>query len=193
MSTLKLVLAACATDWSRKEKRLDEIISFAKMYPEVSILLIGDINEQPLPDNIVPVYYVKEPSGIAAMLNLSDGFINLSYRDPATKTIPQSISCGLPVLYANSGGVGELAGEYGIPIKDDTSLGVLDHVPALDADNIAEGYSIFRKEFVNIKDKLVGFDSELAFRKMLDGYFSVIIDAGRTGKNEEAYKEGNQS
>ncbi len=171
---VRFTFAACATNWSRKEKRLSEIVKFANMYPDVRIIMIGT-NDTKVPDNIMKIGYIPNPELMSVFLNIAHGFINLSYRDAATKTVPQAISCGLPVLYANSGGVDELAGQYGIPIKDDTSLDVFDYIPELKEEDIAEGYEQFKKNSSDIQENLEAFDSIAAFQKMLNGYFSVII------------------
>lgn len=168
-------LAASATNWNRKEKRLSEIIKFAKMYPSVDIMLIGT-NEVDLPANIRSIGYINDPRDMCGILNLCHGFINLSYRDAATKTIPQAINCNLPVLYANSGGVIEMVGDYGTDIKDDVSLNIMDHIPELSAEEIAKGYEQFREDFDDIKELLSAFDKKHEFRVMLDRYFSEIVD-----------------
>lgn len=169
----KFTLGACATDWSRPEKRLQDLIEFAKVFPHVQIILIGKVDQE-LPDNFIKTGYLAEPSDINYMLNNCDGFINLSYRDAATKTVPQAINCGLPVLFADSGGVSEMVKSYGTPIKDKSYLKVEDSIPPLDIYDMIKSFAKFRKDFDLIKYNLESFNSKLEFTKMLDGYFSTI-------------------
>lgn len=173
----KFTFACCATNWNRKEKRLSEIIKFAEIVPNVNIMLIGTC-ESNVPVNVKKMGYIEEPLELSSLLNLSHGFLNLSYRDAATKTIPQAICCGLPVLFSNSGGVAELVGDYGVEIKDDLSLDILDYIPELSEDEIKKSYLKYVDEFKDIKDMIEECDIKLVFRKMLDGYFEAIVDNG---------------
>lgn len=166
--------AACATDWSREEKRLDSLDTFARHFPMVSVMLIGKVDTQ-LPGNVISTGYHSD-KGIAYRLNYASAFINLSYRDAATKTVCQAISCGLPVLYADSGGVGEMVGECGMGIKDSQSLDMEDDIPSLALSDVWSAFDKFSDAdvFPALQAKARSFDSQAAFQKMLDGYFNAI-------------------
>jgi glycosyltransferase involved in cell wall biosynthesis len=179
----RFTLVAIATNWNRKEKRLCDIIKLAKMYPDIQITLIGTADME-VPDNINKIGYLEDYSMIVDYLNFAHGFVNFSYRDAAPKVVAQAISCGLPVLFANSGGTIELVQEFGTDIKDDISLDVLDYVPELKEEDIAKGYKQFRKDFDDMQSLLRSFDSKLTFRKMVDGYFSSIIETIPQSKEE---------
>ena len=174
----KFMFTACATDWSRKEKRLSAILDFAnQLKDECDIVLIGTLNGNNNPHHILPNIYsmgYSSPERISSFLNLSDGFLNLSYRDAATKTVCQAINCGLPVLYAASGGVKEMVRGYGTSIYDPHPYDMEDFVPDLDIQDMLRGYEKYRENFDLIKSNLSVFDSQQEFNIMLDGYFSVI-------------------
>jgi len=183
----EFMLAACATNWNRKEKRFDDLVKFAEMNPQVQFALIGTV-DLPLPKNMMKMGYLSEPRDIAYILQSSDGFVNFSYRDAATKTVPQAISCGLPVLYADSGGVGEMVKnpfpdsgpDFGIAIPDSQYLGIEDEVPPLDMNEVQKSFEKFKQNLGTIKSvALEKFDGKLAFRKMLDGYFGTISNMVR--------------
>lgn len=174
----KFTLAACATNWNRKEKRLADLINFAKANPRISFTIIGTVDEK-LPKNMLGMGYLSNPKDIAYILNSSDGFINLSYRDAATKTVPQAVSCGLPVLYANSGGVSEMVRnpnglDFGVAIPDSNCLDMESDVPPLNLEDIQAAYKKYRRIFKQVKVALKSFNRHLAFTKMLDGYFETI-------------------
>ena len=180
----KFTMAACATNWNRPEKRLNDLIRFAEVNPEVQFLIIGTV-EQELPTNFLKIGYLDKPEDVAYILNSADGFVNLSYRDAATKTVPQAISCGLPVLYADSGGVKEMVKnpfpdsgpDFGIAIPDRQCLDAEAEVPPLNMHDVQEAFSKFSQNFGTIKEVAIGsFDRKLAFNKMLDGYFGTISD-----------------
>jgi glycosyltransferase involved in cell wall biosynthesis len=173
-------MTACATNWNRKEERLSDFIKFAEANSNILFTLIGTL-EQKLPSNMISLGYLSNPKDIAYIINSSDGFINLSYRDAATNTVPQAISCGLPVIFANSGGVAEMVKnpydgpDFGIPIPDHQSLEIENEVPSLNLEDMQVAFETYRNNFKLIKSFLIkSFDSKLAFRKMLDGYFGNI-------------------
>jgi glycosyltransferase involved in cell wall biosynthesis len=160
----KFDFAACATNWLRLEKRLDNLINFIKA-SNTSLLLIGesDINIS----NITTTGYLSNPLDICYSLNSAKAFINLSYRDAATKTVPQAVSCGLPILFADSGGVKEMVKGHGFPIKDSNCLDIEDFVPELKVEKILDVYYRMDNNFVKA-------DSKLEFDNMLLGYFDVL-------------------
>jgi len=168
-------MTACATDWSRKEKRFDDLVRFAEANLDVQFVLIGKVDTQ-LPSNMMKMGYLSEPKDIAYILQSSDGFVNLSYRDGATKTIPQAIGCGVPVLYADSGGVSDMVNspDFGVAIPDNKCLLVEDNVPQLSLEDMQTSFSKFRSNLDMMRKSLRTFDGKLAFRKMLDGYFEAI-------------------
>jgi glycosyltransferase involved in cell wall biosynthesis len=169
----QFTFAACATNWNRPEKRLNDLIRFAQAVPDVQFVIVGTV-EQELPANFLKIGYLDKPQDVAYILNSVNAFINLSYRDAATKTVPQAISCGLPVLYADSGGVGELVNGFGIAIEDSKCIGYETEVPSLDLNNVIANFALLKYREKDIKQQLQSFDRKLAFRKMLDGYFGTI-------------------
>ena len=111
---------------------------------------------------------------MASVFNMADGFLNLSFRDAATKTVPQAINCGLPVLYANSGGVPEMVGDYGVGIEEFNDFNILDSVPQLSTFQLEKGFMKYLSNFDKIKKDLKTFDSVGKFNRMLGRYFTAI-------------------
>ena len=176
--------AACATDWSRPEKRFYEHALAAQMFPRENFLFIGKISDDRLAlmsKNCISVGYIDEPTKIAKVLNSCHAFLNLTYRDAATKTVPQAISCGLPVIYANSGGVSELVRSFGIPIKDSPLsdseaklYGTEDKPRKLDPKDVYNTLASFGLTSAGIKMRLQYLNTRKLFNNMLTGYYSVI-------------------
>ncbi len=52
-----------------------------------------------------------------AIYNDADVYIMTKHNDPCPNTVLEAMACGLPVLYSNTGGVGELVGDAGIGLK----------------------------------------------------------------------------
>jgi len=168
----EFVFAASATDWERPEKRYSDLLLFANTFP-VQFLLIGKADFA-TPNNIVKVGYLLKPETIATILNKADGFLNLTYRDPATKTIPQAICCGLPVLYADSGGVSEMVGQYGVSIPEENDIDFSTSIPHLTKIQLRNGFEEFTGKYQIILDQLKGFNPNIKFKEMLVGYFEAI-------------------
>lgn len=138
----KFIFSAACTNWERTEKRYNAIVSLAD-YIEEDIYLIGAIPfSYEIPDNIKSFGYMTDYKKISNILNRTDAFINLSYMDAAPKCVCQAVACGLPVLYANSGGVKEIVGENGIPIVDKKEIEFGDKPESLSLINM---YSAYRK------------------------------------------------
>src|SRR5271157_1891360 len=76
---------AIATDWSRPEKRLSEIIKFAEMFLDDTIILVGKCNKK-LPKNIYKTGYLNiELNEFITLASMSNAFLNLTCKDAATK------------------------------------------------------------------------------------------------------------
>lgn len=127
-----------------------------------------------LPKNFIKTGYISSPEDIAIAINKCDGFINLSYRDAATKTICQAINCNLPVLFADSGGVSEMVKGFGLAIKDNKSLDIEDDTPHLNINDIISSFKEYRKNYFQLMNSVKRFDKLKEFKNMFDGYYSAI-------------------
>jgi len=161
---------AYSTDWQRKEKRLDAIIEFAKLNPEHNIWLIGKCNND-LPENIVTLGYKFSQTEIAETLRKADAMVCFAHKDACPKTVVQGVACGLPVLYANSGGVPEIV-PAGIKIEDNNEINFEAEQPKLNQEEIFEASKKFKQNYINLHD--ITFDHPNKFYEMLDGYFSIL-------------------
>lgn len=62
---------------------------------------------------------IKKSYELADIMRKSDGMVHAAINEPCSNAILESLACGLPVIYKNSGGNEELAGDYGIPLSRD--------------------------------------------------------------------------
>jgi hypothetical protein len=166
---------AIATDWSRPEKRLHELVNFAYMYPETEIHLIGKCKEQ-LPTNMISYGYVgNDLMKFQDILDLCDAFLNLTCKDAATKTVCTAINNKLPALFANSGGVGELVGPYGLGIAEKDEIEILEEIPALDPKEVYKGYAEFKYQYQNLLWNISQFHMPASkLFNAIGGYFRVM-------------------
>lgn len=154
--------AAIATDWKRKEKRLESIIEFANIFKWLEITLIGKC-ELELPKNMRAVGYIEEPEKVAEVLREQDGFINFSYRDAGPKVVMQGISSGLPVLYSNSGGVPEVANYFGVEITENIT-----------EEGLIKGTIKYLNKYKELVNTVKLCNSGKKFKEMLRDYYFVI-------------------
>jgi glycosyltransferase involved in cell wall biosynthesis len=89
----------------------------AKANPEVDFLFIGDHQGGETPPNLH--YLPRLPHAeLPAAMRSGDIFLNLSENDPCPNIVLEAMACGLPVLYAPSGGTPELVGDAaGLPLN----------------------------------------------------------------------------
>ena len=179
----QITFAACVSNWRREEKRFEALIEFAEICSgikdiDIYINLIGECDAK-LPSNIWRKGYCEDRNDIADILRVSDAFINVSYRDAAPKTVCQAIRSGLPVLYANSGGVGEIVGDFGVPIFDKENES--QEIYKLKEDDIRASLNEFIKCLYPIKESLINKqepdkDGFVSYRTLLDKYLEVFYE-----------------
>lgn len=136
-----------ATNWCRDEKRPSDLLKFADMISDDErILTIGKSLEINHP-KIIGRGYFTDYNELSEEINCVDAWVNFSYRDAAPKTVLQAISCGKPVLYANSGGLHELVGDYGIAIDDNKEIDFSYNNHELDFNIVMEKYELFKRNY----------------------------------------------
>ena len=172
----KFIWATACSNWDRPEKRLNEIIKFAeflKLNDEL-LILIGKINTKGVPSNVEAVGYVEDYWTLNTLLNQADGFVNFSFRDAGCKCVSQAVNAGLPVLYANSGGVPELVGLYGAGIPDYDIVNCpsfMNSTPGLIFEEVVRGYYQYKHLYNRFIDFRVPHNY---LRDTIGKYFSEI-------------------
>lgn len=177
-----------ATNWARPEKRLFEVVQFALTHPEVNIHLIGACQENNLPGNIKVYGYFDGLYGARHIIANCHAFLNLTWKDAATKTVCTAINCGLPVLYANSGGVSEMVGSFGVPIFDGVDLRnpIVSDIPGLNSGFVKSAYSHFLRQYSFLCERIDdNFNNrQKRLNDALSGYFDDIRNCARKGVGE---------
>lgn len=168
------IWGASASNWNREEKRFDAILDFSKIIGNDKIFLMGECNAD-VPDNIIKKGYVNSDYSKANILNSCHAFVNFSYRDAGSKVVCQALQCGLPVLYADSGGVPELVVRYGVGESVyDTKYHNGKTMP-LSIDDIKYSYLKFRHEYYNSKDYLDNSSRyDIDYQSTMKNYFENI-------------------
>ena len=173
------VAISVATSWDRPEKRGHAILELARKVPIVKFVLVGKASSAFLascPINVSMVGYVEGDGDIADVLRQATVMVNLSHRDPAPKVVAQAAACGLPILYADSGGTPELLSgeETDFPLCDPEAPG--GEVPPLFpfAEDAVRFLSAMREPLAGRARDRVEVWSRGRFRAMLKGYFEAM-------------------
>lgn len=112
-ATLNLV----AISWSPNIRKGFAILSAASRIPGVDVRFIGRWCDAVDPSN-VKLMGVMQSHELAQIMRNSDAMIHAAENEPCSNAIMEALACGLPVLYLDSGGNRELAGEFGVAISD---------------------------------------------------------------------------
>lgn len=170
----KIVLCASASNWNRPEKRLNSILKFFDaVYSEnVYLNLIGDVSGIKISNKNIKCFgYIENQTKMSEIMNESNLFINLSYKDACPKTVIQAIQCGLPVLYANSGGVKEMVGDFGFGVSDIVDYKFENKIPPeVCIEELVGGLNYIINNYNSLKQNVVPYDVTMkmyfdAFRK----------------------------
>jgi len=148
-------------------------MQLARLIPE-KLYLIGRCDME-TPGNVIKLGYISDNNKINDILNDSDVFVNLSYRDAGAKVVCQAVACGIPVLYADSGGVSELI-DYGMAIPDEKEIYFADDVYELDPIDILKSYNELKNEYRH------RINTTRNYMAMISNYYKIITDYGNRKK-----------
>ncbi len=170
-------MIAVASDWSRPEKRLEDLLVLARIAPETNFILVGkfpDIKYPKYPTNNIRFKgYIDTPEKLADTLRMADGMVSLFYKDAYPKTMVQAKYCGLPVFYTASGGQVQM-NVTGIPVTDTVEYSFDNSVPRLDPFNIEVGWKDFKCYFAHLKQIAMQYRGRNDFVEMLESYFEAM-------------------
>lgn len=80
------------------------------------------VGQTPIPFNNIKTLPPVSSHKLAHLLRQHDIYITASLHDPCSNALIEALSCGLPALYANSGGHAELVGKAGLPFDDASEI-----------------------------------------------------------------------
>ena len=112
-----------AMSWSKNTLKGFGTIAKLSMLDDVEVSFIGN-----WPSTIncekVTLLGAKTEKEIALILRRFNGFIHAALNEPSSNAIIEALSSGLPILYKNSGGNRELAGEFGTELTDNLKISI---------------------------------------------------------------------
>lgn len=136
---------------------------------EVYLITFGKVNATMLDTPVISLGAISDTEKLVEAYNLADIFVLSSIQDNLPNTVLEAMSCGIPVVAFDSGGVRDMIdhGKNGLIVDD------------IDSDKLAEGL-IYMKASRNISE----FGLE-ARQKILNNYNEKLI----AQKHIELYRE----
>lgn len=111
-------LRLVAVSWSpNRRKGFDTLAEMSKL-PGVELTFAGNWCPEVGPAN-VKLAGVLQSQELADLMRSSDAMVHAGWNEACSNVIVEAMACGLPVVYRDSGGNRELAGEFGLPLADD--------------------------------------------------------------------------
>ncbi len=118
-STFRLVAVSWSMNIHKGFSKLAEI----SQIPGVEIRFIG--RWPPAIDTAkVTLLGTKSSPQIAEILRQSHAMIHAAENDPCSNAIIEALACGLPILFNDSGGNRELAGDYGVVLTNNAKTDI---------------------------------------------------------------------
>lgn len=116
----KTTLKVFSNSWSSNRKKGFDIISRVSKLKGVESIFVGNWCKEVDPANVKIIPPLKQ-EGLSSYYKDSDVFLFPSINEACPNVLLEALSCGLPVIYHNSGGTPELASKYGIALPEDIS------------------------------------------------------------------------
>lgn len=105
-----LILGVCGR--FSKAKGYDSWKYLSEHLPDdCQIIMVGNADTNPIPNNIIHIPYVSSPSDLATIYASVDVFCNLSEAESFGKTTAEALSCGTPIIVYNTTACPELVGD----------------------------------------------------------------------------------
>jgi glycosyltransferase involved in cell wall biosynthesis len=118
----------CNATWStNRMKGTWQLPTLVRKNPDIQFILCGRYEGFPDLPNL-HLLGIVDREEMACVMRSCDVFINLSLNDPCPNVVIEALSSGLPVLYADSGGVPELVEDAGLPATLNSFRRQLDHL-----------------------------------------------------------------
>jgi len=165
---------AIATDWNREEKRGNILNDFMYRRNTDDLFLIGK-TDKVYRENVMSFGYIADTTTVVGLLRRANAMVNFSYRDAAPKVVTQAVACGLPILYADSGGTAELVGS-GTAIADSQDTIFETNVPLLNFEEVREKASEIVRCYKDFREQAIEARKNYGFNEMLNQYFKILLD-----------------
>ena len=104
-----------SASWSTNPNKGFSTIAAFSENEQVESHFVGNWPDKIDKKNVI-CYPPMEQKELASHYKKCDVFLHAAKNDPCPNTVLEALSCGLPVIYHNSGGTVEIARDYGVPL-----------------------------------------------------------------------------
>ena len=157
-------LRLVAASWSSNPLKGFATIAEVSRLPGVELTFVGnwcpDVN--PASVRLAGVMRSKE---LAEVMRSSHAMIHAAWNEPCSNAIVEAMACGLPLIYRDSGGNRELAGEYGVPLTE----------------NLSEVVEVLKQRYVGLREGLLRDRDEFLIYRAAQEYISMFQYATAEG------------
>ncbi|MCB9747911.1 MAG: glycosyltransferase family 4 protein [Candidatus Omnitrophica bacterium] len=153
-------LQCLAASWSNNPLKGHQTIAAFSENSEIDVKFIGRWPQSVDKKNVNCVS-AKTQDELALALKKADFFLHPSEGDNCPNVVLEALSCGLPVIYHESGGTGEIAQPYGVALSK-----------RIDKQAIEQTLQILKKDYEIFKARIIDhqtmFSIETAGKKYLE-------------------------
>ena len=112
------VTSLVATSWSPNPSKGFSTLAAISRLPGVQLTFAGNWCPDVDPAKTKLVGALNSVK-LSELLRSSDAMVHAAMNEPCSNSIVEALACGLPVVYRDSGGNRELAGDYGVALTGD--------------------------------------------------------------------------
>ena len=151
-----------SANWSSNIHKGYSVIADVSEHEEVESYFVGNWPENVDKKNVTTLPPMKQQA-LAEYYKSCDVFLHAAQNDPCPNVVLEALSCGLPVLYHNSGGTPEIASEYGMALPD-----------TVDQHTIASTIDRLASEYNPLVAKIMRDHHRFSINRVADQYLSII-------------------
>jgi glycosyltransferase involved in cell wall biosynthesis len=156
-------LCLAASSWSSNPRKGFKTLAQVSKLPNVKINFLGRWPDS-IPSENVVLLGPKPSEGVAEVLREADGMIHAAENEPCSNAVLEGLACGLPILYLDSGGTRELAGNFGVPITND----------------LLQDVTRFRESITTFRQRLLDHRDDFLIGGASDKYLAAFEEAKST-------------
>lgn len=161
--TEKLKIFSC--NWSNNPRKGYSTIAYFSEINGIESYFVGNWPEEIEKRKVIYLPPMKQEE-LVAYYKKCDVFLHAAENDPCPNVVLEALSCGLPIIYHDSGGTPEIARNYGLPLpKDITIETIFDLI-----ETMKEKYPQFVE---NIKKDMKKFSIERAVQEYINIFHSL--------------------
>ena len=153
-------------NWSSNPRKGFSTIALFSEIAGVESYFVGNWPEEIDKKKVICLPPMKQEE-LAGYYKNCDVFLHAAKNDPCPNVVLEALSCGLLIIYHDSGGTPEIAGDYGMPLPEDITTETI-------CDLIETVKGRYLQFVENIKKDMKNFSIERAAREYVSIFYSLM-------------------